>query len=356
MIAERARARRPAPASDEADDDGDDRPARDAAARSAPARPRTRPRPRRRARRVSSRIAHVERAQPVDRDAHDAGSGFGEGWVCGQARRARRRPRPRRGSARSAPGRPSARPAGARPGGPSRAGRGARSRAASVSVRRSRAPDSVSRSRSSWARASSPVLQRPRWPRRPAPSATLSRPGFLSPLVVSSWRAALELLLGPAGAPVGAADARLEPVAQGGLVAGQVAQLVVADRRGAAEERLGRDAGQLGQDLVGEGRVGDGLAVVLRGRPCPSRRRRTSRACRSTRRPSSSSCSNSMRDPRPGVGGRRPTAGAPRGRRRVLVTRRVMASSMARWIVVLPASLGPRTTVTPGASSMSSSR
>ena len=42
--------------------------------------------------------------------------------------------------------------------------------------------------------------------------------------------------------------------------------------------------------------------------------------------------------------------------RRALVTRRVMASSMARWIVDLPASFGPRTTVTPGARSMSSSR
>ncbi len=39
-----------------------------------------------------------------------------------------------------------------------------------------------------------------------------------------------------------------------------------------------------------------------------------------------------------------------------LVTRRVRASSMARWMVVLPASFGPRTTVTPEARSMSSSR
>ncbi len=39
-----------------------------------------------------------------------------------------------------------------------------------------------------------------------------------------------------------------------------------------------------------------------------------------------------------------------------LVTRRVMASSMARWMVDLPASFGPRTIVRPGARSMSSSR
>ena len=35
-----------------------------------------------------------------------------------------------------------------------------------------------------------------------------------------------------------------------------------------------------------------------------------------------------------------------------LVTLRVRASSTARWIVDLPASLGPRTTVSPGASSI----
>ncbi len=75
----------------------------------------------------------------------------------------------------------------------------------------------------------------------------------------------VELLAGPARAPVRAADRRLEPVAQGALVAGQVAQLEVVDRRGRAEEALGRDAGQLGHDLVGEGRVGDRLALVVEG-------------------------------------------------------------------------------------------
>ena len=71
--------------------------------------------------------------------------------------------------------------------------------------------------------------------------------------------------------------------------------------------------------------------------------------------PSSSSCSNSM------VTTDRASGGASHGRRdsrspAALVTRRVMASSMARWMVVLPASFGPRTTVSPGARSMSSSR
>ena len=73
----------------------------------------------------------------------------------------------------------------------------------------------------------------------------------------------VELLARPAGAAVGAADRGLEPVAQRALVARQVAQLEMADRGGRAEEALGRDAGQLGHDLVGEGRVGDRLAVVV---------------------------------------------------------------------------------------------
>ena len=96
-----------------------------------------------------------------------------------------------------------------------------------------------------------------------ASSATLRRPGLRSPRVVSSWSALSSFLRGPAGAAVGAADRRLEPIAQGALVARQVAQLEMVDRRGRAEEALGRDAGQLGHDLVGERRVRDRLAVVV---------------------------------------------------------------------------------------------
>ena len=73
----------------------------------------------------------------------------------------------------------------------------------------------------------------------------------------------VELLARPARAPVGAADRGLEPVAQRRLVAREVVELVVADRRRRAEERLGRDPGQLGEDLVGERRVGDRLAVEV---------------------------------------------------------------------------------------------
>ena len=72
----------------------------------------------------------------------------------------------------------------------------------------------------------------------------------------------LELLLGAAGAAVGAADRRLEPVAKGTLVTRQIAQLMVMDRGRRPEESLGREPGQLGHDLVGERRVDDRLAVV----------------------------------------------------------------------------------------------
>ena len=65
---------------------------------------------------------------------------------------------------------------------------------------------------------------------------------------------ALELLLGPARAAVRAADRRLEPVAEGRLVALQAGQLVVAHGRRRAEEALRRHAGQLGEQLVGAGR------------------------------------------------------------------------------------------------------
>ena len=75
----------------------------------------------------------------------------------------------------------------------------------------------------------------------------------------------LELALGPARAAVGAADRGLQAVVEGRLVACEAVELVVADRGGRAEEGLARDAGQLGEDLVGAsvGSVID-LAVVAR--------------------------------------------------------------------------------------------
>ena len=73
----------------------------------------------------------------------------------------------------------------------------------------------------------------------------------------------VELLARPARAAVSATDRGLKAVAEGALVARQVAQLEVTDRRGRPEETLGRDPGQLGHDLVGEVRVGDRLALVL---------------------------------------------------------------------------------------------
>ena len=119
---------------------------------------------------------------------------------------------------------------------------------------------------------------------RPGPgstacSATLSRPGFRSPLRGQVVERLVELLARPARAAVGAADRRLEAVAQGAFVARQVGQLEVVDRRRRAEEALGRDPGQLGHDLVGERRVGDRLALVLElDRPLRARERLLERA------------------------------------------------------------------------------
>ncbi len=74
---------------------------------------------------------------------------------------------------------------------------------------------------------------------------------------------AIQLPSSPTRATVGAADRGLQSIAQRAFVAGQVADLEVTDRRRRAEERLRRDAGQLGQDLVGQRRVGNGLAVIV---------------------------------------------------------------------------------------------
>ena len=126
---------------------------------------------------------------------------------------------------------------------------------------------------------------------------------------------ALELLLRQARAAVGAADARLEPVAQGRLVAREVAQLVVAHGGRGPEERFGGDAGQLGHDLVGERRVRDGrLRRRSGGRPCRVARRTSSRACPWP-------CGHPPRPARirwrstSGLRDSRPTGAATRGRR-----------------------------------------
>ncbi len=85
--------------------------------------------------------------------------------------------------------------------------------------------------------------------------------GVLVPLGVEIVERPIQLPAGGARAPVRSADRRLEPVAERPLVAGQVADLVVADRGGRAEELLAGDAGQLGEHLVRPRRIADGLAV-----------------------------------------------------------------------------------------------
>ena len=73
----------------------------------------------------------------------------------------------------------------------------------------------------------------------------------------------VELAPGVAGPAVRAADRGLQPVPEGGLVAGEPGEFQVADGAGRPEEALGRDPGELGDDLVGERRVRDRLPVVL---------------------------------------------------------------------------------------------
>ena len=189
------------------------------------------------------------------------GSGFGDGWVCASesssvetSTASRNRSYRSWAAIRSAVSRSAWRAFS------SMLRRSARP--SSASARRSRAPDRASRSCSSLARASSPLLDRHRR-RGHGLLGDLEVARVLVALGRQAMKGALELLLRQARAAVGAADARLEPVAQGRLVAREVAQLVVAHRGRGPEERFGGDARQLGHDLVGECRVRDGrLAVV----------------------------------------------------------------------------------------------
>ena len=113
------------------------------------------------------------------------------------------------------------------------------------------------------------------------------------------------------------------------------------------KKRLGRDAGQLGQHLVGEGRVGDRLAVVVEADRALAAGERLLDRAGLARRPRRPARTRSVMTERASVGAShgRSASSSPA----VLVTRRVRTSSSARWIVVLPASFGPRTTVSPGA-------
>ena len=117
-----------------------------------------------------------------------------------------------------------------------------------------------------------------------------------------------------------------------------------------------RDAGQLGERLVGEGRIGDRPRRRPRGGPCPAHPRNAFSSV-----PAAIAAlvvldlelevDRSGARPPPASHGRSASMSAP-----LLVTLRVRASSIARWIVVLPASFGPWTIVSPGESGISSSR
>ena len=106
----------------------------------------------------------------------------------------------------------------------------ARPATVSASARRSRADDRLSRSRSSWARASSPCST-PACGLRDRLLRDLQPARVLVALGRQVVERLVELLAGAARPAVRAADRRLQPVAQGSLVAGEVGELLVADGR-----------------------------------------------------------------------------------------------------------------------------
>jgi hypothetical protein len=131
---------------------------------------------------------------------------------------------------------------------------------------------------------------------------------------------------------------------------------VVPDRGGRAEEGLGRDPGQLGERLVGERRVGDDLTLVLEpDRAALALERLLDRARMRAAAVVVVLDLEADRDDRPGVLGGIPRAEAVHllaaGRR--LLRQHELERSLDR---VLPASLGPWTIVSPGASGTSNSR
>ena len=80
---------------------------------------------------------------------------------------------------------------------------------------------------------------------------------------------AVELLAGPAGAAVRTADGCLQAIPEGRLVALETGQLVMANRCRGPEEGFRRDTRQLGERLVGAGRIGDRLALELQRHLAP---------------------------------------------------------------------------------------
>ena len=167
------------------------------------------------------------------------GSGFGDGCGRGQLARSSVDLDGLGGTARSGPGPRRARRRGVRPGAPSPACSGAR--------RGSPRPRPAARGRPRACRGPAQLGEREFALLEGGPPGDLGlgdleAAGVLVALGGQVVERPLELALGAAGAAVAAADRRLEPVAQGALVVSEVGQLVVADRRGRAEEGLGRDA------------------------------------------------------------------------------------------------------------------
>ncbi len=227
------------------------------------------------------------------------------------------------------------------------------SSAFSVSVRRSRASDRVSRSRSSLARPSSPsrrcAVASPK-----ASSATLSRPGFLAPLARS-----------PPSARSSCFFARLVPRSAPLIDAWRRSRSADSSRWSPASSWWRTDAVDRKKPSVGTPESSASSSSARTGSvttSSPTSSRTVPLAPRKcfSRRPSWTTPSSSSQVNESATQGRasgpEPHGASPSISAAVVVGLRVRASSIARWRVDLPASLGPRTTVRPGASSIVVSR
>ena len=187
-----------------------------------------------------------------------------------------------------------------------------------------------------------------------ASSATLIRPGFLAPLARRPWRARSSCFL-----------ARLVPRSAPLIDAWSRSRSADSSRCRPASSWWRTDAVERKKPSVGtpESSASSSSAWAGSVTTSPSMRRLTvplAPANTFSRWPPWAAPSSSSYEKVIAMAGRAsglPSHGtSPSSSPAALVTLRVSASSIARWIVDLPASLGPRTTVRPGASSMEVSR
>ena len=187
-----------------------------------------------------------------------------------------------------------------------------------------------------------------------ASSATLSRPGFLTPRVCRSWSARSSLRL-----------ARLVPRSAPLIEAWSRSRSAPSSRWSPASSWWRTDAVERKKPSVGtpeiEASSSSARAGSVIGSPPSSRRTcplepRNDFASRPSRGSPSSSSYVNVSATVVRESGSLSHETSPSRSAAELVTLRVSASSIARWIVDLPASFGPRTMLRPGDRMNSSSR